>query len=1350
MVKPHLDVARVARLVADLPDGRCRLGSGYRVSNQLVVTAAHVLKDITGVAARLGGDGIDRPVTCVWRDEALDLALLRFDTPPATPVEPVRLGSVDRARHTDVSAHALGYPGWAEVDRSSPQAPDDVWRGRAGVRCRILTSDTGAPDRLRVVVEDAAPAPAPPGESPWQGMSGAALITEDSGLLIAVVNDHVPAAGVGRLEVTPLDRVDDEEWRALLRTEDVDPRPLPALPDGWDRTGRQDRNNALRQHHVRLDVIRRSYRPLVQEKLPYVDPGGAGSPGAVLARLANLASRPGLPAGLVVVGEPGAGKTRLCLETAALAEDSRDWLVVHLTKAASLIDVWDSVQELADQVLVVADDIDWIAEPGTTYNEVFSEAAGSGVRLAVLTTARRVRLNDLADGPLNPMRTFETVDVRWDRQYHRAISRQMVRSLARDAVRQRGERHLERLCAGPPAASQLCATYYDNQAREGHDLTDAVPRPDDEFSNWLRDILLGMRLPAVPGDGAPDPVTTAVAQIVVHSPCRFEDALDFFAPSCDDPRRDAGGLMIGRLVDNGLLYAEDDALRPEHDVYADSLLGHAVLKADQKTVHRDGLRRVLETGLGDGPALVRVATAVDRLRETLDAEVGGKLARVVEEWCANRLDALRNLVLTDPEGEGREIRTLLIRRTWRPVAVRELAEPWLREHYTKARARDAVLTAARHLPPRISRRYLTEWIYGHADRPEAALALHQALEADDLDPATREWTAEQAYEWLTRHSHRINACRPLQRLLDFRKNALPHGDPRIGQVLYWALRWLRRYGTMREAGFVARPLLQRRELTGTDLAWVARLLLDTVAPGDPPNATFALEAVLTRHRLYRDLPEGMFEQAVKASFTWLDHDAGYGLRPVAAYLLKQLVVPGLPGRDALPHAVQAAWNWLEPNADQHVELGLVLPPLLKNAAKSTARDNAAFTDDEQRQLGRLAMNWLAARGSSTGPSVSEVTGALLDTELPDEDPEWLHWLADRALTLLQERPDPTVARSVLTPLLRRTHLDRDIRDRLLKATFAQLTSAPASPHMAYPLTSLLRRSDLTGDEPARAMAATLQCLDRCPKAPGAPGLLTTALNSRLATPTDRARLAARAVQVLSVRTLVQEKGYKKKPSLVRALRTRRTETSAEWNRFVARACDLLERAGQPKRAEPALEDMLKGTDQLDAPILEQLYTTCVDWSTVNDHDNRAINLLAAVLDSRAPSPGVRRYASRVAWRRLRPGSERNAANGRLLEALLHCGDLPDAEAVDYVLDVALDWLEVQPSDHGGVRPLLMQVAHWLEHSPGRPQAEHRLRRALHRADAWLRDRPNESTERRQQVEGHRHRLAALLGTDDSY
>ncbi|MHC3474918.1 trypsin-like peptidase domain-containing protein [Streptomyces sp. 7R007] len=1343
MVTPDRDVSRVAQVVGALlaaPD-RARLGTGYRISDRLVLTACHVLDGTGDVEADLGGDGDFRPVTPVWRDPVRDLALLRFDTPPDTRVSPIRLGGVRRDRAAEIAARALGHPKYAEILTSGADGRTRSVRGRASVRCSVHSAEEGPHGMLRVHIHDAPPAPTAPGDSPWKGMSGAAVITEDTGLLVAVFRSHVHATGPGMHQVTALDQVDDEEWEALLRAEGVDPRPAPALPVGWDRTG-----GTLQPHHVRKDEYRDRQEALFKGKAPFVDPEDASSPENVLDRLTALADRRGLPAGVVLTGEPGAGKSRLCLETAELA-DARGWLVVHLTRETSLTAVWESVRELADRVLVVADDVDWIAEPGETFRELCYDARAENVRLAVLTGARRLRLKDLESEPLSPQTTFEEIRVRWDTPYHSAICREMVPVVAPNAVDQKGESYVRDLCGGSPTEIQLYASYCDDLALNGVDLGGADPHAAPDFRSWIRTLLDAAGVPAVSWKHGPAPVTTAVALITAHAPCPLHVALDFFAPDSQDPadreRREQGVATILQLEASGLIHQQDDRLSPKHDHYADLLLAHGVTEADGARLNGTGLRRVLDTALTDSASLLRVVTSVDRLASTLDAPLGDRITQTVGDWCAARPERLRELVLTDPDGRGEVLQALLKRRTWRAVAARELARPWLAEYHRRPGAFDAVMTAARHLPSEVCLPYLLGQAEEHPFDPRTAIVFHQILTAARVDPATRRRTEELAHEWLARHAHRHIASLPLRPLLDPRKRGLPRADPRLPRLVGWALRWLRRYGTTREAGFVAAPLVMRPELTGPALERTARLLLDRVAPGDPAQASYAYEPVLVRNRRHRDLPKDVFDQAVRDSLAWLLSEEGHGLRPEAAYVLKELITGQLPGRDTLPRAVQAGWNWLEANADRDLELGMVLPLLLTNSRKSGHRTNAALTEDEQRRLAGLAVDWLA-RHDGTGQSVRDVLSALLHTRLLDDDHDLLHQHAWRALKLVERQPEPTVARALLPPLLHKPRLDDDLRAGVMAALFDQLTPERFSEHLAYPLTSFFQRRDLSPAEHGPALEATLAWLDAHPGAPGAPMLLTTALKCALTSPAERGLLAPRAVRSLSLRVLVTSAGTKR--SLTHALAEHRAVIRPEWNRYVGRACDLLQETPPTTGLDVmrALTLMLEGSDELEDGILERLHTACLDWCAAYDGSGKAVGPLCLLLGSRGLTPAARRRATEVVLHRFRPGFERNDDSGKLLEALLRDGHLPDTEAVGQVLDLALDWLEVrQGRRHGTRHPLLLQVAHRLQHVSGRHQAD-QARRARDGLDSWLGDHADAPAGQRRAAEHHRDRLTGLL------
>jgi hypothetical protein len=73
--------------------------------------------------------------------------------------------------------------------------------------------------------------------SPWAGMSGAVIVTDDN-LVIGVVRGHSPAEGVGSLTFAPLDAIDGEPedttrlfWRALGVTSGAELLWIPATAD---------------------------------------------------------------------------------------------------------------------------------------------------------------------------------------------------------------------------------------------------------------------------------------------------------------------------------------------------------------------------------------------------------------------------------------------------------------------------------------------------------------------------------------------------------------------------------------------------------------------------------------------------------------------------------------------------------------------------------------------------------------------------------------------------------------------------------------------------------------------------------------------------------------------------------------------------------------------------------------------------------------------------------------------------------------------------------------------------------------------------------------------------------------
>lgn len=183
---------RVVEVWVGLDNGEWACGSGYVVAARLVLTAAHVI--VAGPAGhrsfhalatsediRLRAEHADTLFSgrVVWRGrgEDLDVALVEItdETWPKDPVTPVRWGRTT-CQKTRVDCVAAGFP-------QALRLPDHR-REREQLSGRINPATGDKSGQYHVQVDDA-PARHMDDDSPWAGMSGAALFS--NGLLIGIV-----------------------------------------------------------------------------------------------------------------------------------------------------------------------------------------------------------------------------------------------------------------------------------------------------------------------------------------------------------------------------------------------------------------------------------------------------------------------------------------------------------------------------------------------------------------------------------------------------------------------------------------------------------------------------------------------------------------------------------------------------------------------------------------------------------------------------------------------------------------------------------------------------------------------------------------------------------------------------------------------------------------------------------------------------------------------------------------------------------------------------------------------------------------------------------------------------------
>ncbi|MBT2675829.1 trypsin-like peptidase domain-containing protein [Streptomyces sp. ISL-14] len=237
-----LEAARVAEILVRRPGGPAgRRGSGYRVGEACVLTAAHVVAGpVASVRVRFDAD---RPgewsaeARVVLLAESADLALLELaDLPPGRPpVGPPRYAAVPDADVT-LPFSAMGFPRFKLREDTAHRLDDgspSQYRDSCHVSGKISVLSNRRAGTLELAVLTP-PAEVEPERSPWEGMSGAVVWC--GGSVIGVVSAHHRSDGLGRLAAGRVERWYDAlapaELELLQRYGGLPPRGALALADG--------------------------------------------------------------------------------------------------------------------------------------------------------------------------------------------------------------------------------------------------------------------------------------------------------------------------------------------------------------------------------------------------------------------------------------------------------------------------------------------------------------------------------------------------------------------------------------------------------------------------------------------------------------------------------------------------------------------------------------------------------------------------------------------------------------------------------------------------------------------------------------------------------------------------------------------------------------------------------------------------------------------------------------------------------------------------------------------------------------------------------------------------------------
>ncbi|MGW2112356.1 hypothetical protein ACWCPL_38350, partial [Streptomyces sp. NPDC001948] len=1057
------------------------VGSGYLVAPDLVLTCAHLFMGHDGgwcVRRERGHEWTElRPVPharYAGRDSAeYDIALgVVLGVPPAVGGQGVSLRALRRGlRH--IPFVAAGFPDFAVNGGRSwrHQFRGFIELGSLGGHRLGLTLNHG-PEIGRLLSESRGKRHWDwrIGESHWAGVSGAAVLTEEDDV-VGTVAQYVMESGTAvAVSVTSL--AEDPELIRLL-----DDRGLRVTKMEVNGVWRVVPGAAVPHETYAADLARHDSF-LLPERLPFVrpEPNAVALPERIVEQLAVDAH------GVLVTGVAGTGKSRICLESAALAH-RRGWTVLHLRTADGLttervLDV--ALRAGGDHVLLVVDDLpdDAVLDPSAIPRELADRGVGGRTpRVAVLASAGPVTFERLSRRSV--AQRFAPAPVPVTQRYREEVRDRIVAELVPDPVRNKEPQAgaVAALCGTRPGLAVLIAEALETRGRRL-----VIPwqsrLPGHPLALWLLTHLGadGLHRPSggVAGEDRPGPLLLAgtAALAACPQPRRAVEAAVGGALSRLSAVEPSAEAVVDELLGRGWLEVRDGLLHSLHGLVTQELLRHCLLTPSGAGTHAETGRALLDAALTGPVTLGRFVRALRTLctdYPELPGETGRILPSLLERLCGSWLadraeqvgsqtvdetlysllegppwraatldawDAVSGPCLRAAEAEERAHsvlrRILTIRDPGAPRSTNHSPRPvaastldWLQRHPDHTAAPEVLGTLLTCLSPQAAERAeCTEmaltWLFEHSSWPKASFLLAEMLRADLSADDTARVTVR-ALKWLDHHGNAAQASFVLRPLLEH--PSLPTGMR--AQAAERALAWLRRNDTYGNAPFVFRGLLVATGVRPEHFRAAVPHVLNWFAQhGQNPTAFLVAKELFKEER-----PGGPPTETV---LDWLTaHDAGLESHDLLMSLLRvdERHITRAQAQRAITHGL----TWLGRHGTRRRAKD-VIDALLARGERRTSedgnrlRDRKEFTWQQADETLRHAADWMDSHG--TGSLSPKVLGGMLGFR--HGGPEQGRRIAAHAMSWLDAQPENAARpeerrayRNVLTTLIRRGLLSEE-------------------------------------------------------------------------------------------------------------------------------------------------------------------------------------------------------------------------------------------------------------------------------------------------------------------------------------